>query len=143
MIMIIGHGTRSPGMFSMANFNYETSASRNIILQKGAHIINPFAAVIWFILLAANIAAPPSIRLASEILIVMRIMKLGAILFSIGAVTTFLSAAYNLLVFSSQQGDIRKLSSPSDPMRKFMKLSIVIQALPAFLLVGTVYLYSM
>lgn len=143
MIMIIGHGTSSPGIFSMANFNYETSASRNIVLQKGAHIINPFAALIWFTLLAANIAAPPSIRLASEILIVMRIMKLGVILFIVGAVTTFLSAAYNLLIFSSQQGDIRRFSSPSDPMRKFMKLLMIIQALPAFLLVGSVYLYCM
>lgn len=142
IIIIIGHGTSSPGIFSIANFNYETSASRNIILQKGAHMINPFAAIVWFLLLAANMAAPPSIRLASEILIIIRIIKLGTMLFTIGAVTTFLSAAYNLLIFSSQQGDIRNLSSPSDPMRKFIKLSIIIQALPAFILIGSVYLYS-
>jgi hypothetical protein len=73
---------------------------------------------------------------------VISIIKLGTILFVIGGTTTFLSAAYNLLIFSAQQGDIRNLSSPSDPIRKFIKLSLIIQTLPPFLLIGSTYLYA-
>lgn len=35
LVIIIGHGFTSPGMFALVNVNYERTHSRNLILQKG------------------------------------------------------------------------------------------------------------
>ena len=42
--MIIAHGFSSPGMFSLANFNYEVRGTRNILLQKGVSSLHPIRA---------------------------------------------------------------------------------------------------
>ena len=103
-MIILAHGFRSPGMFAMANFNYEARGSRVILLQKGLMKLYPVSAIVWFLLLAANMAAPPSINLAGEIYITASVLKLGFFLFPLLAGATFLSAAYNLYLYSSQQG---------------------------------------
>lgn len=69
IIIIIAHGIRSPGIFAIANVSYEITNTRNLIIQKGVIITQPKILFFWFLLAAANIAAPPSINLAREILI--------------------------------------------------------------------------
>jgi len=74
---MISHGFSSPGIFSLANFNYEVTGTRNISLQKGVFMLHPVASLFWFLLLAANISAPPSLNLVSEVFICMSILQLG------------------------------------------------------------------
>lgn len=41
ILIIISHGFSSPGIFALANSNYEKSQSRNILLHKGIGFIQP------------------------------------------------------------------------------------------------------
>jgi NADH-ubiquinone oxidoreductase chain 4 len=41
VLIMIAHGFSSPGMFSLANFNYEVTGSRNVCLQKGVGFLHP------------------------------------------------------------------------------------------------------
>lgn len=45
ILMMVAHGFSSPGMFSLANFNYEISGSRNIALQKGLFMAHPLGSL--------------------------------------------------------------------------------------------------
>lgn len=75
--MMVAHGVSSPGMFSIANYNYEELGTRNLLVQKGFLYLQPVAGLLWFLLLCANMAAPPALSLVSEVFIVVRILKLG------------------------------------------------------------------
>lgn len=77
MFIIVSHGFSSPGMFSMARFNYEVSGRRRVLFQKGVGFLHPISALFWFLLISANMAAPPSLNLVRELFICMGILKLG------------------------------------------------------------------
>lgn len=104
--IIVAHGISSPGIFVIANLNYENCHSRNLLVQKNLSSVQPALTLIWFLLLAANIAAPPSLNLASEILICIRVLKLSLWFGLLLGVITFLGGAYNLYLYSCQQGNI-------------------------------------
>lgn len=80
VLMIIAHGIRSPGIFILANFNYEVVKSRGLVLQKGLLSTQPKLGLFWFILVAANIAAPPSLNLAGEVFVYISLLKVGGIM---------------------------------------------------------------
>lgn len=42
ILMMISHGVSSPGIFTVANFNYEKSNSRNLLINKGLGPTQPF-----------------------------------------------------------------------------------------------------
>lgn len=76
-LIMLAHGFSSPGLFSAANFNYEVVGRRHLSFSKGVGLLYPIRCMIWFVLLASNIAAPPSMRLVREIMICVRGLKLG------------------------------------------------------------------
>lgn len=45
MFMIIAHGFSSPGMFSMARFNYEVVGTRNLVFYKGVALLYPLSSL--------------------------------------------------------------------------------------------------
>ena len=133
MLIIVSHGFSSPGMFRMANFNYEVGGSRNILFQKGCSSVYPIGSLFWFLLLAANIAAPPSLNLVSEVFICISMLKLGIFMsFFIGLVT-FISAGYNLYLYSAQQGSCTLFLQPAGfYMVSFFYLSCILHIVPVF-----------
>lgn len=112
VLIIIAHGIRSPGIFAIANLNYENVKTRNILIQKGVFYVSPVFSLFWFILLAANMAAPPSLNLVREIIICVSVLKISFVLFLIIGLITFLGGAYNLYLYSSQQGSPLKTILP-------------------------------
>ena len=105
VLMIVAHGFSSPGIFSLINFNYEVTGSRSLSLQKGVGLLYPLVSLFWFLLVAANMSAPPSLNLFAELLACVSILKLGFLLFLVVFFVTFLSASYNLYLYRCQQGD--------------------------------------
>lgn len=65
-LIIMSHGLISPLLFAMAHINYKRATSRNLLMHKG---VIASTTAIWFIALAGNIAAPPSLNLVREIFI--------------------------------------------------------------------------
>lgn len=140
VLMMISHGFRSPGLFSMANFNYEVTGSRNIFFQKGVSFLYPYRSFFWFFLLASNMAAPPSLSLVSEVIVCVSILKLGEVLFFVVFFATFFSAGYNLYLYSCQQGRSALLVGFGRSMSSSFVLSSYMHVFPAYLSVFAVFL---
>lgn len=119
LMIIVAHGLASSGMFRIANMPYERGRRRNIIIQKGLLSILPSLSLFWFILCAANMAAPPFINLPREILIIISSLKeRGRTLLPV-AVMAFIAAVYNLLLYS-----VVNQSLSSNETKSFHSLSI-------------------
>jgi NADH-ubiquinone oxidoreductase chain 4 len=69
-IILLAHGFVSSGMFCLINMYYERLGRRRIYLNKGLINILPLYTILSFILVCANISAPPSINLLSEIMLI-------------------------------------------------------------------------
>lgn len=101
LTIIIAHGLCSSGMFSLANISYEFSRTRNMYLYKGLLSLFPLVTMIWFFTSAANMAAPPRINLLREIVLISRATYLSLSLVLPLAITSFIAAAYTLVLYTS------------------------------------------
>nr|YP_009406987.1 NADH dehydrogenase subunit 4 [Typhlatya monae]ASA39523.1 NADH dehydrogenase subunit 4 [Typhlatya monae] len=103
VVVMVGHGLCSSGLFCMANMVYERVGSRSLSVGKGLMNFMPSMALWWFLLSAGNMAAPPTLNLLGEISLIISVISwskvtcLGVILVS------FFSAAYTLYMFSMSQ----------------------------------------
>nr|YP_010518000.1 NADH dehydrogenase subunit 4 [Cocculina enigmadonta]UXN84352.1 NADH dehydrogenase subunit 4 [Cocculina enigmadonta] len=101
--MMLAHGLCSSALFSMVNMIYENSGSRSVLLNKGGLVEFPAFSMWFFMFCAVNMAAPPSISLLSEVLIIPSIMYYSGYLFVFFMVMSFLAAVYNLFLYTSTQ----------------------------------------
>lgn len=101
ILMILCHGTTSPGMFACANIIYERSHSRSSILNKGKIRGMPTLSIFWFLLIIINFGGPFSINLIREILLINGINRLPLIIFIFISIICFFSAIYNLLLYAT------------------------------------------
>jgi len=102
IIIIIAHGFCSSAIFALANCLYETTSTRSLFLTKGILAIFPIFALFFFIFRAANIAAPPSLNLASEIILLTSILSLTPFTSLLIATTRFLAAVYSLYLYTAR-----------------------------------------
>lgn len=110
LAIIIAHGLVSSAIFANANHIYETSGSRNLLINKGIHIIVPTSRMLWFIICAANIAAPPSINLLAEIILITAALSSFSIIIPL-AVIRYTAAAYSLILYTTINHGFRNSSS--------------------------------
>ena len=106
IFIIIAHGVCSSGMFAGANLIYLRSHSRLITLNKGILRWSPAFSLVWFLICLGNIGAPPTINLVREIFRIIGMVNFNAFTIIAIALTTFLAAAYTLILYSTtQQGE--------------------------------------
>ena len=70
LIMMIGHGVASSGLFRILNIYYERVGRRRFFLNKGLLLLLPGFSLIMFLLCCSNIGAPPTINLLSELYLI-------------------------------------------------------------------------
>lgn len=131
LAIIIAHGLRSSALFILANISYEITNTRSIFLTKGIIAVGPTITLWWFLFTCANIAAPPSINLLREIILITSI--LSASFSSILAISLirFFTAAYSLYIFSStQHGQIRSFSNPLQLIKSKDMLLLLTHLIP-------------
>lgn len=75
VVVIVGHGLCSSGLFFMINIVYERLSSRSLLISKGLLNIIPTIAIWWFLLCAGNIAAPPTLNLLGEVQLIISIIN--------------------------------------------------------------------
>lgn len=103
LILMVAHGLCSSAIFCLTNILYERLSSRNIMVCKGLLITIPSIAMWWFLVSVCNMAAPPSINLLGEIVLINRITAWRTInCFTLGVIS-FISAAFTLYLFSYTQ----------------------------------------
>lgn len=103
LALIIAHGLCSSGIFCLTNIVFERTSSRNILLCRGLIQIIPSMALWWFLLCVCNIAAPPSINLLSEILLINSILSWNYLNIIPIIVISFIRAGFTLYLFASTQ----------------------------------------
>lgn len=103
LAIIIAHGLCSSGIFSLTNIVFERTSTRRIIVCKGLIQVIPSIAMWWFLLSICNIAAPPSINLLSEIILINRIMAWSTVRIVPIIVMSFIRAAFTLYLFRTTQ----------------------------------------
>nr|QUI76267.1 NADH dehydrogenase subunit 4 [Cloeon dipterum] len=103
LVLMIAHGLCSSAMFCLTNILYERLSTRNILICKGLMITMPSMAMWWFLVSICNMAAPPSINLMGEIVLINSITAWGLVnCLSLGMMS-FMSAAFTLYLFSYTQ----------------------------------------
>nr|YP_010486370.1 NADH dehydrogenase subunit 4 [Pseudoechthistatus chiangshunani]UVW93775.1 NADH dehydrogenase subunit 4 [Pseudoechthistatus chiangshunani] len=103
LVMMLAHGLCSSGLFCLANITYERIHSRSLYLNKGMLNILPSLSFWWFMFSASNMAAPPSLNLLSEILLINSLVSYSKYLMIFLSLISFFSAAYSLFLYSYSQ----------------------------------------
>lgn len=82
---------------------YERRCRRRLVISKGLLSILPRIRFWWFIILSANIAAPPRLNLVGELLLIITLVRLRKYLIVVLGSMSFLGACYRLYLFSLRQ----------------------------------------
>nr|QVM79239.1 NADH dehydrogenase subunit 4 [Grammoptera ruficornis] len=106
LVMMLAHGLCSSGLFCLANITYERLGSRSLFLNKGFLNIMPSMALWWFLFSASNMAAPPSLNLLGEIILMNSLIGFSWLSMIFLSLISFFSAVYSLFLYSfSQHGN--------------------------------------
>nr|YP_010350314.1 NADH dehydrogenase subunit 4 [Ixodes australiensis]UOK09743.1 NADH dehydrogenase subunit 4 [Ixodes australiensis] len=103
LLLMIGHGLCSSGLFCLANFMYERFYTRSIILLKGIGKFFPNLCLWWFLFSVVNMSAPMSMNLFGEIFLIGSLMKFSMLFIIPLMMISFVSAGYSLYMFSYTQ----------------------------------------
>nr|YP_009937393.1 NADH dehydrogenase subunit 4 [Trigonopterus triradiatus]QNT26890.1 NADH dehydrogenase subunit 4 [Trigonopterus triradiatus] len=103
LVLMLAHGLCSSGLFCLANLSYERTHSRSIYLNKGLMNIMPSLALWWFLLCSSNMAAPPSLNLLGEVILINSLSVYSVYCMVMLFFLTFFSAAYSLFLYSYTQ----------------------------------------
>jgi len=136
LILIVSHGFCSSALFALANFTYEKSHSRSLLLAKGILCLAPRLSFWWFIFSVINIAGPPSINLLGEIMIFPSLMFNSIFLILPLGIISFLSALYSIYLYTcTQHGATPKYEKPFIGLRGQSLILLALHWLPANFLV--------
>ena len=137
LVIIIAHGLCSSALFALANITYESTHTRRIYLTKGLLSLFPGLTLWWFIIAAGNIAAPPTLNLVGEIILLSRRLFLSFWSIIALSLIRFLAAAYSLYLYtSSQHGQIPSFINPLNLTTPRNYSIIIFHTVPLFLLVS-------
>nr|YP_009104689.1 NADH dehydrogenase subunit 4 [Damithrax spinosissimus]AIT75856.1 NADH dehydrogenase subunit 4 [Damithrax spinosissimus] len=103
VVVMVGHGLCSSGLFCLANIIYERLGSRSLLVSKGLLSFMPSMGLWWFLLSVSNMASPPSLNLLGEINLIISVLN-WELLTLIGLVMlSFFSGGYTLYMYSMSQ----------------------------------------
>ncbi|YP_850997.1 NADH dehydrogenase subunit 4 (mitochondrion) [Priapulus caudatus] len=107
LILMIAHGLCSSALFCLANINYERNHTRSLFLSGGSLWTLPSFSLWWFLFVAGNMAAPPSMNLVGEISIINSLVSWAFCLWVLIFSCSFLAAAYSIYLYvGTQHGHI-------------------------------------
>nr|UXG58627.1 NADH dehydrogenase subunit 4 [Dermacentor albipictus] len=100
LMIMIGHGLCSSGLFCLANMLYERFFTRNILLIKGMINIFPNLVLWWFLFSVINMSAPMTMNLFGELFLSVSLMKFSMFVMFPIMLLIFLSACYSIYMYS-------------------------------------------
>nr|ADQ64027.1 NADH dehydrogenase subunit 4 [Aradacanthia heissi] len=103
LIMMLGHGLCSSGLFCLANIVYERSHTRSLYLNKGLLTLMPSLCFFWFMFCCNNMSSPPSLNLLGEILLIFSLLSWGDISIPFLMFNTFFSCCISIYLYSYTQ----------------------------------------
>nr|YP_089681.2 NADH dehydrogenase subunit 4 [Clymenella torquata] len=136
LTMMVAHGLCSSALFVLANMTYETTQSRSMFLNKGMLSMFPIMALWWFMMASANMGAPPSLNLVSEVSLLASILNLSKSFIIPMILSMFISGMYSLIMYTTTQHGTP--TSYSNPLNLFMMRNntiLLLHAFPLFILI--------
>lgn len=103
VILMVGHGLCSSGLFCLANIVYERTGSRRLIVNKGLLSFMPRIGLWWFLLRVRNMARPPSLNLMGEIILILTMVSWRKLTILGIRLLSFFSARYTLYMYRLRQ----------------------------------------
>nr|YP_010385154.1 NADH dehydrogenase subunit 4 [Tritodynamia horvathi]UPM51608.1 NADH dehydrogenase subunit 4 [Tritodynamia horvathi] len=103
VVVMVGHGLCSSGLFCLANMVYERVGSRSLLVSKGLLNFMPTMGLWWFLFSVGNMAAPPTLNLFGEISLIISLMSWSSLTMLGLMFLSFFSAAYTLYMYSLSQ----------------------------------------
>nr|AML26352.1 NADH dehydrogenase subunit 4 [Hydrophilidae sp. BMNH 1274343] len=103
LVMMLAHGLCSSGLFCLANISYERLGSRSMFLNKGLMNLLPTFSLWWFLFSACNMAAPPSLNLLGEIMLINSLVSWSPYTMLLLSLMSFFSAGYSLYLYAYTQ----------------------------------------
>nr|YP_011017402.1 NADH dehydrogenase subunit 4 [Amblyomma parvum]WQF69065.1 NADH dehydrogenase subunit 4 [Amblyomma parvum] len=100
ILLMIGHGLCSSGLFCLANLIYERTSTRSIMLFKGMKAIFPSLVLWWFLFCIINMSAPMTMNLWGEFFLSLSILKMSIFYFPAIMLIIFMSACYSIYMYS-------------------------------------------
>nr|AOY36085.1 NADH dehydrogenase subunit 4 [Indirana semipalmata] len=137
MVMMVAHGLTSSAMFCLANTSYERTHSRTFILLRGATLIFPLASLWWLTIALFNMALPPTISFAGELLIMAALFNWSSSAFTITIMNLMFTTAYTLyILWSIFRGPLPAHLKPLHPFHTREHILLLLHILPALLLIA-------
>nr|YP_010535775.1 NADH dehydrogenase subunit 4 [Rhipicephalus maculatus]QLD97293.1 NADH dehydrogenase subunit 4 [Rhipicephalus maculatus]UYB78817.1 NADH dehydrogenase subunit 4 [Rhipicephalus maculatus] len=99
LMMMIGHGLCSSGLFCLSNMLYERFHTRNILMIKGMSLIFPNLSLWWFLFSVINMSAPMTMNLFGELFLSVSLLKFSMLLIFPIMILIFLSACYSMFMY--------------------------------------------
>ena len=125
LIIIVGHGFSSSALFFLVNLIYSKYHTRNIISFKGILNSSPNLIFWWFVFIAVNISAPPSINLIREIFIINSLVQWNiSFIFSI-IIMSLAAASFSIFIYINIAHNLSEIKlSPGTDTKSFLRLSV-------------------
>nr|ARX96609.1 NADH dehydrogenase subunit 4 [Xylocopa appendiculata] len=98
-LMMISHGFSSSGLFFLVNMIYKETNSRLLVINKGMFMYMPSMSLMWFMLCSTNMAAPISLNLISEIILILGSIMWMKYIFVILIMYCLFSFLYSLYLY--------------------------------------------
>nr|YP_010535398.1 NADH dehydrogenase subunit 4 [Amblyomma mixtum]UYB77959.1 NADH dehydrogenase subunit 4 [Amblyomma mixtum] len=100
LLLMVGHGLCSSGLFCLANMIYERVFTRNMIMFKGLKMFFPSLTLWWFLFSVTNMSAPLTMNLFGEFFLSLSILKFSVFYFFPIMLIIFMSACYSIYMYS-------------------------------------------
>jgi len=99
IVIMVGHGICSSGLFYMCNLFYERVGRRNLILLKGLGYYMGIIIRFWFMNCIINLGVPFSINFMGEVLLLVRLISYNFFIIIVLILLSFLGARFSLYLF--------------------------------------------
>nr|YP_010872975.1 NADH dehydrogenase subunit 4 [Charinus carajas]WGV34169.1 NADH dehydrogenase subunit 4 [Charinus carajas]WGV34182.1 NADH dehydrogenase subunit 4 [Charinus carajas]WGV34195.1 NADH dehydrogenase subunit 4 [Charinus carajas] len=100
LVLMVGHGLCSSGLFCMANVFYERFSSRSMLIVKGVLVLFPGFTLWFFLMSVCNMGAPPSVNMIGEIYLLGSLSKVWVGCMVVMMVMMFVAGAYSLWMYT-------------------------------------------
>nr|YP_009643397.1 NADH dehydrogenase subunit 4 [Pyrrhopeplus carduelis]APO08814.1 NADH dehydrogenase subunit 4 [Pyrrhopeplus carduelis] len=103
LVLMLGHGLCSSGLFALANIIYERSSSRSLFINSGYISILPLISMLWFLFIINNIASPISLNLLGECMLLNSLIGWSSLNMFFLGLMSFFSCCYSIYLYSITQ----------------------------------------
>lgn len=137
LVLMVAHGLCSSGLFFLAYTTYTTTKTRRTLIVKGILNFFPIITRFWFLFSVFNIAAPPSINLLREIILITRIISISLKTIASLILIRFTAAVYSLILYTSlNHGYATQISNPINHYISRFYMVLLIHLIPIIIIIS-------